>query len=130
MIEEGLETEKSADESARMLVNRLGSRNKLSLQEKLRNLVKKIPGRDLMPLLDNPDDPEKAVLRFVKGGAKKRNFLTHYSGNLADKIMTHHEMRHATASCWAGLTYWLAIQRGSARRWLETWHTRQRRPPS
>jgi hypothetical protein len=66
----------------------------------------------LMPILNNPDEPEIAIKEFAKGVATTRHFLTHYNERQARQAFSATDLRRAVSPCWAVLTYWLAHRLG------------------
>ena len=127
LIEAGALESEGSLEKARLLVNRVGSLNQLSLQTKLENLLRMMNPGYLMPLLNNPDDSEVAIKEFTRRVATTRHFLTHYSKKQAQQAFSDTDLRRAVSSCWAVLTYWLARRLGidderAGKMALNAWH--------
>jgi hypothetical protein len=94
-----------------LLLNRIRYLNQVSLQTKLTDLLEML-GFDFTPILDNPDDLDVAVKKFARKVTATRHFLTHYSQKQARQAFSEADLRRATSSCWAILTYWLAWRLG------------------
>ena len=99
-------------ENAPLLLNRIGFLNELSLRTKLEALLQRMYTSYLMPILNNPDEPQVAIKEFAKGVATTRHFLTHYNERQARQAFSEIDLRRAVSSCWAVLTYWLARRLG------------------
>jgi hypothetical protein len=83
---------------------------------RLKKLINEIPGPELMPLLNNPDDREKGIDEFIRKIDKTRNFLVHHEKKYAKEALRDHNLQSAISSCWAILTYWLARNLGFSER--------------
>lgn len=99
-----------------ILLNRLSFLNELSFSSRMRQLLAEIPGPDLMPLLNNPDNRENGINEFVRKIDRTRNFLIHHEKKHAKDALMGHKLQSAISSCWAILSYWLARNLGFSER--------------
>jgi len=99
-------------EYSTQIVNRIAPLNKVSFRSKLERLFTEMPGRELMPILNNPNDPNKAIQDFLKKVEDTRNFLVHYDKKLAKNSFFNKDLQNACATCWAVLNFWLAKKLG------------------
>jgi hypothetical protein len=109
LVEAGAVESESTRKKTESFLARIHFLNQVTLQTKLTDLLPMI-GFDFMPILNNPDDPEVAVKEFAGKVTTTRHFLTHPSKKQARRAFSGMELRRATSSCWAILTYWLARQ--------------------
>ena len=89
----------------KILLDRFGFLNEISFMSRLKKLINEIPGPELMPLLNNPDNREKGIDEFVRKIDKTRNFLIHHEQKHAKGALKSHELRRAISSYWAILSY-------------------------
>ena len=95
-----------------IIIQRIASLNKLSFRSRLEQIFNSVNGVELMPLLNNPADPPKAIDSLLKTIENTRNYYTHFDRSLKKKQVTQNELVEITYSCWAVLTYILAKKIG------------------
>ena len=95
-----------------IIIQRIASLNKLSFRSRLEQIFNSVNGVELMPLLNNPDDPPKAIDSLLKNIENTRNYYTHFNRKLKKKQVSEEELVEITYSCWAVLTYALAKKIG------------------
>jgi hypothetical protein len=105
---------KSLEESSipDQIINRIASLNIATFRSRLETLLFEMSQPPLMPLLDNPDDPDKAIKELLKKLEDTRNYLIHYNKDLAAKAFFDDDLRKACSTCWALLNYWIGKQIG------------------
>ena len=92
-----------------LLLNRIGSLNELSFRSRLEELFKRIPGRWLMPILDNPPPGwERYLNSFLASVEATRHYLTHFDPEQSVKALRGEALEVATSRCWSVLSFWLA----------------------
>jgi hypothetical protein len=94
------------------LLSRIGGLNHLSLQSRLEKIFLKMPGRELMPVLDNPRNAEECLRTFLKHLVATRHYLTHFNEENQGQVFQGDDLEKAALRCWAALTFWIARHLG------------------
>ena len=87
--------------------------NSLTFRSRLRSLFDKVPGRELMPLLDNPGNADAYLDEFLRRVEATRNYLTHFRSKLEEDAFVGEDLERAALQCWAVLLFNLSLFLGA-----------------
>jgi hypothetical protein len=87
------------------LIGQIRGVNSLTFRSRLRSLFDRVPGRELMPLLDNPGNPDAYLDEFLRRVEATRNYLTHFSSKLKADAFDGKDLERAALQCWAVLLF-------------------------
>lgn len=94
------------------LIGQIRGVNSLTFRSRLRSLFDRVPGRELMPLLDNPDNPDAYLDEFLRSVVATRNYLTHFNSKLEKQVFVGEDLERAALQCWAVLLFNLSLYLG------------------
>lgn len=94
------------------LIGRIRGVNSLTFRSRLRSLFDRVPGKELMPLLDDPGNPDAYLDEFLRRVEATRNYLTHFSPKLKADAFIGKELERAALQCWAVLLFNIASYLG------------------
>lgn len=90
------------------LIGRIKGVNSLSFRTRLRELFDAVPGREIMPLIDNPPDIAVYLDAFMAKVEATRNYLTHFSAEQRERAFPVEDLETPTLQCWAVLIFTLS----------------------
>ena len=104
--------------SQKPLIGKIRGVNSLTFRSRLRSLFDRVPGRELMPVLDNPDKPDAYLDEFLRRVEATRNYLTHFNPKLEADAFFGRELERAALQCWAvllfNIAFYLGVSKGVA----------------
>ncbi len=90
------------------LLGRIRGVNSLTFRSRLRALFDRVPGRELMPVIDNPPNVEQYLDNLLPRLEATRNYLTHFSAKNREQALAGKDLERAALQCWAVLLFTLA----------------------